>query len=86
VLAPQLSLQTTLDVLRITLLEKESITDPLTGVFNRRYMEQRLRKEIAKAQRYDFDLSLMLKTLQSAYENVQHLMDFIQRLIVLQRA
>ncbi|MDH3376259.1 MAG: GGDEF domain-containing protein [Gammaproteobacteria bacterium] len=55
-----LSLQTAMDIMRISRLEKESFTDPLTGVYNRRYMEQRLQEEIAKARRYKFDLSLLL--------------------------
>lgn len=55
-----LSLQTARDVLRITLLERETLTDPLTGAYNRRYMDQRLREETAKARRYGFELALLL--------------------------
>ncbi|ABM04442.1 diguanylate cyclase [Psychromonas ingrahamii 37] len=55
-----LSLNTALDIIRICELEKESSTDPLTGVYNRRHMEKCLQEEIAKAQRYKFDLSLLL--------------------------
>ena len=55
-----LSLQTAMDVMRITLLEQETFTDPLTGLFNRRYLDQRLREEISKARRYGFDLAVML--------------------------
>jgi len=59
-LSTLLSLQTAMDIMHVTRLEKESFTDPLTGVYNRRYMEQRLQEEIAKARRYKFDLSLLL--------------------------
>jgi diguanylate cyclase (GGDEF)-like protein len=55
-----LALQTAMDIMRISRLEKESFTDPLTGAYNRRYMEQCLQEEIAKARRYQFDLSLLL--------------------------
>jgi GGDEF domain-containing protein len=36
-----IALQTTLDVMRISDLEHETFTDPLTGIYNRRFMEQR---------------------------------------------
>ena len=55
-----LALQTTLDVMRITDLEHETFTDPLTGVYNRRFMEQRLGEEVSKARRYSFQLSVLL--------------------------
>ncbi len=55
-----LALQTTLDVIRISDLEHETLTDPLTGVYNRRFMEQRLAEEISKARRYCFQLSILL--------------------------
>ena len=55
-----LALQTTLDVLRISDLEHETFTDPLTGIYNRRFMEQRLTEEISKARRYDFQLSVLM--------------------------
>lgn len=55
-----LALQTAMDVMRITVLEHESFTDPLTGVYNRRFMEQQLIEEVAKARRYKFDLAVML--------------------------
>ena len=37
-----------------------SITDPLTGLHNRRYMEARLSEELNRSKRYDFPLSLMM--------------------------
>jgi diguanylate cyclase (GGDEF)-like protein len=55
-----LALQTAMDVMRITVLEHESFTDPLTGVYNRRFMEQHLIKELSKARRYKFDLAVLL--------------------------
>ncbi len=54
------ALQTTFDVKRISDLEHENLTDPLTGVFNRRFMEQRLAEEISKARRYCFQLSILM--------------------------
>jgi len=55
-----LSLRTAVDVRRLVLLEQENITDPLTGVFNRRYLERRLVDEIAMARRYDLPLSILM--------------------------
>lgn len=54
-----IALQTTLDVIRISDLEHETLTDPLTGIYNRRFMEQRLAEEISKARRYCFQLSVL---------------------------
>lgn len=55
-----IALQTTIDVMRISDLEHETLTDPLTGIYNRRFMEQRLAEEISKARRYCFQLSILL--------------------------
>jgi diguanylate cyclase (GGDEF)-like protein len=55
-----LSLQTAIDVQRVTLLEQENITDPLTGIFNRRYLERRLEEEVARARRYGLPLSVFM--------------------------
>lgn len=55
-----LALQTTKDVRRVTKLEEENITDPLIGIYNRRYMDQRLDEEFRRAQRFDLQLSLLL--------------------------
>jgi len=41
-------------------LEKLAITDPLTGVSNRRYFVERLKKEFNRAKRYSHDLSLIM--------------------------
>lgn len=59
-LSAALSLQTALDLVRIGLLEKEAITDPLTEVFNRRYLERRLSQEVATARRWSLPLSVFL--------------------------
>jgi len=59
-LSSVLALQTAMDVMRITALEHETLTDPLTGVYNRRFMEQRLREEVSKARRYHFKLAVLL--------------------------
>lgn len=56
----RLSLHTAVDLRRVALLERESITDPLTGVYNRRYMKRRLEEEVARARRYAHPLSVLL--------------------------
>jgi diguanylate cyclase (GGDEF)-like protein len=37
-----------------------SITDPLTGLHNRRYLESRLTEELSRSKRYDYPLSFMM--------------------------
>ena len=59
-LTASLSLQTATDIRRVTILERESITDPVTGVFNRRYLDRALAKECALARRYLLPLSVLL--------------------------
>jgi len=56
----RLSLQTATDVRHIALLEQENITDPLTGLYNRRYLSRRFAEEFARAQRYNLPLSVLL--------------------------
>ncbi len=41
-------------------MERISLTDPLTGLFNRRYFENYLHTEIARARRFDHPLSLVM--------------------------
>ena len=41
-------------------IRKLSITDPLTGCYNRNYMTQHLPKELKRTQRYDCPISLIL--------------------------
>ncbi len=55
-----LALQTAKDLRRVSLLERETFTDPLTGLFNRRYLDRRLKEEVAAAQRYGMLLSLLM--------------------------
>lgn len=55
-----LSLQTATDLLRINLLETENITDPLTKVYNRRYLDRRLDEEVARSKRYSLVLSVLM--------------------------
>lgn len=59
-LTANLSLQTAVDLLRIRTLETENVTDPLTQVFNRRYLERRLDEEVARSKRYGLDLSVLM--------------------------
>jgi diguanylate cyclase (GGDEF)-like protein len=56
----KLSLQTAIDLQRIIILEEENITDPLIGIYNRRYMDKRLEEEFMRAKRYNLPLSLLL--------------------------
>lgn len=37
-----------------------SITDPLTGLLNRRYLEERLTDELNRSQRYDYSMSCLM--------------------------
>ena len=55
-----LSLETALDIRRVTVLEEENITDPLIGIYNRRYLDKRLEEEFKRAKRYNLPLSLLL--------------------------
>jgi diguanylate cyclase (GGDEF)-like protein len=59
-LTTSLSQQTAFDVRRMTMLERESVTDALTGMYNRRYLDRRLGEEIGRASRYGLPLSVLL--------------------------
>jgi diguanylate cyclase (GGDEF)-like protein len=52
--------QTAVDVRRVTLLEQESVTDPLMGIYNRRYLDRRLEEEFERAHRHTVPLSVLL--------------------------
>jgi diguanylate cyclase (GGDEF)-like protein len=41
-------------------LQEEAIRDPLTGLFNRRYLEETLAREFSRARRENYDISFML--------------------------
>ncbi|MHB8534552.1 MAG: GGDEF domain-containing protein [Sulfuricaulis sp.] len=55
-----LSLETAIDARRMAALEQESITDPLMGIYNRRYLDRRLAHEEHRAQRYGLPLSILM--------------------------
>ncbi len=55
-----LALQTVQDVKRLAILEQESITDSIVGIYNRRYLDKRLREELERAKRHKLPLSLLL--------------------------
>ncbi len=59
-LTTTLSLHTAIDMGRLRVLERDAATDPLTGVFNRRYMDCRLTEEVANAKRYGLPLSVLM--------------------------
>ncbi len=44
----------------IAFLERLSLTDPLTGVANRRHLEWRLSEEVARSSRYQYPLSALM--------------------------
>ena len=41
-------------------LKQQSIRDPLTGLFNRRYLEERLNQELSRAQRQQHQISVIM--------------------------
>jgi diguanylate cyclase (GGDEF)-like protein len=59
-LTTTLFLQTANDIRRLTILEQENISDPLIGIYNRRFLDRRLEEECARARRYSLPLSVML--------------------------
>ena len=52
--------KTVLDLRRVALLEHQNITDVLTGLYNRRYLDQRIRTEYENARRYQHPLSVLM--------------------------
>lgn len=52
--------RTAIDIKRIYILEHETITDPLLGIFNRRYLDRRLQEEVLRARRHRLDLTVLL--------------------------
>jgi diguanylate cyclase (GGDEF)-like protein len=48
-----------------TQIEKLSVTDPLLGIFNRRYLHERLPLETARARRYGQSLSVVMSDLDN---------------------
>ena len=55
-----LSMHTAFDLRRVADLELETMTDSLTGIYNRRYLDRRLKEEVDRALRYDLPLSVLL--------------------------
>lgn len=55
-----LSLTTAIDLRKIYILEQQTITDPLMGIFNRRYLDRRLKEESLRASRYEQPFSVFL--------------------------
>lgn len=56
----RLSLLTTSDVVRIAKLERDAKEDPLTGTYNRRYLESKLDEEVRRASRLNAPLSSVM--------------------------
>ncbi|TJY59988.1 GGDEF domain-containing protein [Sinimarinibacterium sp. CAU 1509] len=52
--------QTIMDMRRVALLEQQTITDPLIGIYNRRYLDRRLDEEFQRARRYAAPLSVLM--------------------------
>ncbi len=61
-IAPQIAVAIDRTALRDKAGEYEqlSVTDPLTGLLNRRYLEERIAEEIIRSKRHRFSLSLMM--------------------------
>jgi diguanylate cyclase (GGDEF)-like protein len=55
-----LALETATEFIRFSKIERESIIDHLTGVYNRRYLDKRIASEAIRAQRYGMPLSMMM--------------------------
>lgn len=56
----RLSFETTFDLQRLEELELQSITDPLTRLYNRRYLDRSLADAVSFAHRYQLPLSVLL--------------------------
>src|SRR5688572_23144488 len=61
-IAPQIAVAIDRTALREKAGEYEqlSVTDPLTGLLNRRYLEERISEEITRSKRHRFSLSMMM--------------------------
>ena len=55
-----LSLNTTREIIQMYTIQRESITDPLTGIYNRRYLDHRLEEEVSRSQRYNLPFSMLM--------------------------
>jgi len=55
-----LALETATEFVRFSKIERENIMDHLTGVHNRRYLDERIASEAIRAHRYNMPLSMMM--------------------------
>jgi diguanylate cyclase (GGDEF)-like protein len=55
-----ITLHTVQDIRRVAAMEQEIITDPLLGIYNRRYLEQRLDEEVSRFHRHRIPLSILI--------------------------
>ena len=55
-----LALETASEFIRFSRIERENILDHLTGVYNRRYLDERIASETMRAHKYDMPLSMMM--------------------------
>jgi diguanylate cyclase (GGDEF)-like protein len=59
-LVARIMLRTTRDLLRVSALEAESLTDALTGIHNRRAFDQRWAAELVRARRFNLPITLLI--------------------------
>jgi diguanylate cyclase (GGDEF)-like protein len=55
-----LALETATEFIRFSKIERENIIDHLTGIHNRRYLDERIASEAIRAHKYDMPLSMMM--------------------------
>lgn len=55
-----LALETATEFIRFSNIERENIVDHLTGVHNRRYLDERITSEAIRAHKYAMPLSMMM--------------------------
>ena len=55
-----LALETATEFIRFSKIERENIIDHLTGIHNRRYLDERIDSEAIRAHKYDMPLSMMM--------------------------
>ena len=56
----KLAMETAVEIERVFSLERETVTDHLIGIYNRRYLDERMAQEIRRARRYGLPLSFFL--------------------------
>ncbi len=55
-----LALETAAEIKRISMLQQETITDHLIGIYNRRYLDRKIDEELPRASRYGMPFSMLL--------------------------